>query len=1245
MTSIDAFLAELDELEKQKDTPPPPNPDLRIPFSFIEVGKSEVFEIRPQKTPPAQNSLIDVTTNPLPLGAHDAISMEWLRSEYLDLQPSPTARENLHKVQRYWPREAYQSPDSLFVLDVSNSRTKLEITTDGVSGSITGYKEVSAADTLSPFTSMSLQRQWTGNPDDHYRGSSNNIPFLPGGLDPTLHPLPTANAQKTTKQIDWKQMFASTGLYTVPPGFRTGMVFEKENAGGGQHTFNLTDILQSEDVDGEYLDEDYAEESEEEEKEDETTTKDDESATKEAEKANEDTESASAPSAQVLVLDEILKETQFAHGRTTGVPKRKDTWASMESVDVSNFYEQFPEMALEFPFDLDVFQKEAIYHLENGESVFVAAHTSAGKTVVAEYAIALAAKHMTRTIYTSPIKALSNQKYRDFKETFGEVGLITGDVSVNPDASCLIVTTEILRSMLYRGADLIRDVEWVIFDEVHYVNDSERGVVWEEVIIMLPAHVNLILLSATVPNTFEFADWIGRTKRKVIHVISTQKRPVPLEHSLHTGNDLFKIVDSKRTFLNLGYKAAAESKKKPVDKKAMAGKSAQTKHNQDRNSWIKLITFLQKGNLTPVVIFAFSKRKCEEFALGLTTIDLTTAAEKSEIHVFVESSLNRLKGSDRRLPQVLQMKDLLQRGIGVHHGGLLPILKEIVEILFSRQLAKVLFATETFAMGVNMPARTVVFSSIRKHDGNNWRDLLPGEYTQMSGRAGRRGLDSVGTVIITAWGDTIPESGELVEMILGKATKLQSQFRLSYNMILNLLRVEEFKVEDMLKRSFLEIGSQISAPQAQKSLQEFEGHLAAVNKELAGIQCACDQQELDEYFDCYLAHNLLKAETQNFIIEAKGKDFLSPGRVVVITNKTYPQGILAIVTKVTGAERHRQLRAFVSFSPNFIDVPAVDATITKEKIKVDLAKLADPKKDPTYAAILAQELQRKEEEFPLSEGGPPKLDPTKDMKIHQLDFVDMWRRRGVLNERLRSSRCHTCPKLHDQLELLENREALKEQVDFLKHETSDDSLALMPEFESRIQVLKEMNYIDADRTVQLKGRVARELNTCDELLATELIFENALDDLCPEEIVALLSAFVFQEKETIEPNLTPTLASAKATLKNIATRVAKHQIACGVPLEVDEYVRSLHFGMMEVTYEWARQLPFKDICDLTEVQEGSIVRCITRLDEACKEIRNVARIVGDTSLYTKMEEASRMIKRDIVFASSEKSKKLFLVDI
>ena len=238
--------------------------------------------------------------------------------------------------------------------------------------------------------------------------------------------------------------------------------------------------------------------------------------------------------------------------------KKGREWAHLVDVNrgIPNFEDLIPDMARRWPFELDTFQKEAVYHLENNDSVFVAAHTSAGKTVVAEYAIALASKHMTKAIYTSPIKALSNQKFRDFKHEFENVGILTGDVQINPEANCLIMTTEILRSMLYRGADLLRDVEFVIFDEVHYVNDLERGVVWEEVLIMLPAHVTLIMLSATVPNTYEFASWVGRTKQQDIYVISTPKRPVPLEHFLWADKKLYKIVDADKKFLETGWKEA-----------------------------------------------------------------------------------------------------------------------------------------------------------------------------------------------------------------------------------------------------------------------------------------------------------------------------------------------------------------------------------------------------------------------------------------------------------------------------------------------------------------------------------------------------------------------------------------------------------------------------------------------------------------------------------------------------------------
>ena len=453
-------------------------------------------------------------------------------------------------------------------------------------------------------------------------------------------------------------------------------------------------------------------------------------------------------------------------------------------------------------------RRQAIYHMEQGDSVFVAAHTSAGKTVVAEYAFALATKHCTKAIYTSPIKTISNQKFRDFSDQF-EVGLLTGDVQVRAESPCLIMTTEILRSMLYKGADLIRDIEWVVFDEVHYINDVERGVVWEEVIIMLPEHIKIVMLSATVPNVFDFADWVGRTKRKHIYVTGTMRRPVPLEHHVYYNHAFYKVCE-QTTMHTQGIKdalAAQRSKNAPpsvkpgVNKPGAGGARGAPgrgggggggiggggggrggggagggKHGHhggrggggggansgvaDRNQWLTLVNKLGGVGLLPVVVFCFSKKRCDACVDGLTTLDLTSNAEKAEIHMFCERALARLNPGDRKLPQVLRVRELCKRGLGVHHAGLLPIVKEVVEMLFCQGLLKVLFSTETFAMGVNAPARTVVFQSTRKHDGNSFRTLLSGEYTQMAGRAGRRGLDTVGTVVIMC-PDNVPEESEV----------------------------------------------------------------------------------------------------------------------------------------------------------------------------------------------------------------------------------------------------------------------------------------------------------------------------------------------------------------------------------------------------------------------------------------------------------------------------------------------------
>jgi len=901
-------------------------------------------------------------------------------------------------------------------------------------------------------------------------------------------------------------------------------------------------------------------------------------------------------------------------------------------------------------------------------------------------------------VYTSPIKALSNQKFREFKDTFEDVGLLTGDVQIRPEASCLIMTTEILRSMLYNGSDAIRDVEWVIFDEVHYINDDERGVVWEEVLIMLPAQVKIILLSATVPNTLEFADWIGRTKKKKIYVISTPKRPVPLQHFLYTGNsnktsnELFMIVDANSKFLTRGYEAAVTAKKEREGKgkDAYGSKTHQsTNIKEDRNIWLSLIEMLRKKEKLPVVAFTFSRKRCDDNADQLSNLDLTTSTEKSLIHVFIQKSVARLKGSDRQLPQVSRIQELLKRGLGVHHSGVLPIIKEMVEMLFGRGLVKILFATETFAMGVNMPARTVVFDSIRKHDGSSFRDLLTGEYIQMAGRAGRRGLDPTGTVIILCKGN-IPLMADLHKMMLGKPTQLVSRFRLTYSMILNLLRVEELRVEDMMKRSFAEFHMQKDSQERKREMEEVEKKLQNIKE----VDCTFCAEDLKLYFkDCRELSKLTRTVQAAILSSPHGQRALSPGRVVTIntdehknalavilrTENVSAQGYSTVQSQLVSSPKDKKFEVLVicdaedQKSVNSAPAGALDmdddvqpfvkrrlflpegrcshsivqvngseiSAITVRQVKLDTNRIIEDHKKrmlPRFRNDLPGKttISAEQELLRLSEANPEGLgtmDPVTDFNIRDLDNMTTIARKQSLEKRMTNYACLNCPKLTEHFKSVADQMKLREHVTTLRFLLSDESLQHREELQQRIEVLRKLRYVDANNTVQLKGRVACEISN-HELIITELVFENAFTNLHPTEIVALLSCFVFQQRRSSEPSLTKTLEEGKECILNMAEQIANLQSECGLSTSVQEFKEQYRFGLVEAVFEWARGMPFSEITNLTDVQEGIIVRCIQRLNETCRDVRNAARIIGDPKLGEKMEETSTMIKRDIVFAAS-----------
>ncbi|KAL3871690.1 hypothetical protein ACJMK2_039674 [Sinanodonta woodiana] len=1240
--------------------------EIDFAFDLVEIGCSGQTEVVPSRDKVFEKVHLPLKT--LPFGVPPVLLPLEKEIEKCLTSSEVLPIHDFKWAQRFLPRE--KDPRSLFHTDVCPVQTSIQVERNPTTGKLLGYKEEFISDTGSTSrNSLSLNRP-PGPQSQDVRGSSLNIPFWPGGLDePELE---TLFNQKTENDINFDK-----DLLTVAPGLTTGITFKRETTDSGDAKsrqtggitqdlglLNITDLL----LEDEFFDLGESDEEEEQVIEQKQTG------------AQENIELQGSEKLETLVKVGEKAESQETKVKTVSSQGPIEEWAFEVDINtpVGDFYKKIPDMAHKWSFELDVFQKQAILHLESHESVFVAAHTSAGKTVVAEYAIALSLKCMTRTIYTSPIKALSNQKYRDFKKTFGDVGLITGDVQLNQTAACLIMTTEILRSMLYNGSDVVRDLEWVIFDEVHYINDSERGVVWEEVLIMLPQHVNIILLSATVPNPLEFASWIGRTKRKKIYVISTTKRPVPLEHYLFTGSggktnsELFKIVDEKGNFLTIGYSKALETKQEKGNKSVTKGQKGGS-FSQEKNIWLSLVDMLKKKEKLPVVAFVFSKKRINELVGNLNTLDLTTATEKSEIHIFFHKSISRLKGSDKELPQVTQMEDILKRGLGSHHSGILPILKEVVELLFQRGLVKILFATETFAMGVNMPAKTVVFDSIRKHDGTNFRNLVPGEYVQMAGRAGRRGLDTTGTVIILCKGD-IPEMADLHKMMLGKPTKLESQFRLTYSMILNLLRVEKLRVEDMIKRSFSEYHNQKDISKHKQALDELQIKL----KDMQNIECYMCAIDLEAYWEACRDYKSLKEHLQSVVItHPAALKALSPGRVVVV-NTDYHRNALGVVLKFFLGLKNEKLFTclvicdknitentkekvdedkgkinfssdvqpmtnvglFIPESPCWHDVVDLSgeqiSVITTKTLKIEVDKIINDfkkrsqprfKDDPPGKAIsqTTQELLR------LAEGNPKGLEEF-DLNLRDIELVEQFRSLQFLRDKSDTYQCIHCPTFTEHFKQINRNMRLKEEYKRLKFLLSDESLILLPEYQQRIQVLKNVGYCDDNNTVQLKGRVACEISN-HELMITELVFENALTELHPTEIAAILSCVVFEQKKCSEPKLIDTLEKGQERIKEIARNISRLQRAAGMQL-AGEYEEEFHFGLMEVVFEWARGMPFSEITKLTDVQEGIIVRSIHRLHETLRDVRNAARIIGDPVLYRKIDEASAMIKRDIVFAAS-----------
>ncbi|VDL60225.1 unnamed protein product [Hymenolepis diminuta] len=988
-----------------------------------------------------------------------------------------------------------------------------------------------------------------------------------------------------------------------------------------------------------------------------------------------------------------------------------------------------------YPFKLDPFQREAVLCIENDQSVLVSAHTSAGKTVVAEYAIARCLANKQRVIYTTPIKALSNQKFREFTEEFKDVGLMTGDITINPEATLLIMTTEILRLMLYRGNEVTRELGWVIFDEIHYMREKERGVVWEESIILLPSRVRQVFLSATIPNARQFAEWVTFLHKLPCHVIYTDYRPTPLQHYVYPcgGDGIFLTVGKDREFNEKNFNEAVNVVRKAADNaKSDASMRGRRGGSQRPNTYCsKLIKLVMDNNLQPLIVFSFSKNDYKEKA----AIDLITS-----------NALESLSAEDKKIPQITEIMPFLRRGIGVHHGGLLPILKELVEILFGEGYLKVLFATETFAMGLNMPARTVLFTATRKFDGQSFRHLSSGEYIQMSGRAGRRGKDDRGTVILMIDNTVTPDAAK--QLLLGAPDPLNSAFTLSYNMVLNLLLVEDINPQIMLEKSFFQFQNYASIPMLEQKIASLDAEYKNI-----GIPEDISIDDLSNLLQLRRAIDDLERRKWQLSMKYKHSGpFLVPGRIIRVEGDSGVDFGFAIVLNIRRSKKRDPESGSVLLDSVTADVLVRVAVENPDYVTKPPVIDPEPLELSSFQPIDEFDIQAAEEDMedqsskieskprtpksrkrPAQSNGDSKFQPVKRPKlsipvamatiasvpldcIHEMSTVCLnfkaisgadpknssalvgkvaklpsslrlkfWeginRAKAKLNDEIplldpiadlgvKNNELKIClENIHllkarindnplskrsdiDQLVHSHEKRIAKYQELKMAHEelNKKESLLQLDELYSRKRVLRRLGFCTEDDVIHLKGRIACEISSGDELMLTELLLDGFFNDFTPAQIAGILSCFVAEKGITKEPpklslDMESALKTIRAKARHLATVAEECRVRSG-PMTtsvagslkgdgnifaeggrsaVEEYVEKFTGDFMEVVRNWADGVSFAQLLLMSKVFAGSVIRCLRRLDELLKQMHSAAKVAGNVDLEIKFTTGKNLI--------------------
>ncbi len=899
----------------------------------------------------------------------------------------------------------------------------------------------------------------------------------------------------------------------------------------------------------------------------------------------------------------------------------------------------FADFAALYDFEPDGFQVRACRELEAGRSVLVAAPTGSGKTLVGEFAVHLALEQGRKCFYTTPIKALSNQKFNDLTRRYGadKVGLLTGDNTINGEAPIVVMTTEVLRNMLYAGSRTLTGLGFVVMDEVHYLADRFRGAVWEEVIIHLPESVAIVSLSATVSNAEEFGEWLATVRGETTTIVE-ERRPVPLYQHVLVGRrmvDLFaddagteaKVNPELLRYARDDWRAGRtnDRRDKRGAPRGRAGARGQGRARHSPPSRFDVVERLDAQGLLPAIVFIFSRVGCDAAVTQClnANLRLTTPQERDEIHAFVESRCRHIPDEDLHVLGYHDFLEGLTRGVAAHHAGMLPTFKECVEELFAAGRCKVVFATETLALGINMPARSVVIEKLSKWNGETHADITPGEYTQLTGRAGRRGIDVEGHGVVLWQPGLDPKA--VAGLASTRTYPLRSSFRPSYNMAVNLVhQVGRPTARELLESSFAQFQADKAvvglARQLRKAEQALEGYADAASCHLGDfMEYAGLRRRLSEVEGSMAKAR--RADRRDEVIASL--EALRPGDVIEVPAGRF-SGMAVVVDPGTAAEREGP-RPYVVTADRHArrlslgDFPVPVRAFTRMRIPKGFnGRNAQSRRD------LASTLRAKTHGLTSPPSAADRSGAGRDSRTAGPE-----REITRLRAELRAHPCHGCSEREDHARWAERHHKLQRDARTLEHRIEQRTNTIARQFDRVCDVLTALGYLEDDKVTTTGARLMR-IYTDMDLVAAEALRHGLWDDLSPAELAAALSALVFEARRA-DDAVAPRLPGGRV----------KQVLADTVSLWADldslerenklDFLREPDLGFAWAAYRWAEGADLDEVLDETDLAAGDFVRWMKQLLDLADQVADAA---GEGDLRATARAAAGALRRGVVAYSS-----------